>query len=84
MGVTNIEVRNTVTGSVTITGVDKTATMNFTNQSTVVFLHNLNKYPSVTVTDSAWDECVWDITYDSLNQTTARFIGSFSWTIHCN
>jgi len=83
---TNLEVRPNITWSLTIntyTG-DAHATYDFTNQSTVVFLHNLNKYPAVTVIDSAGDECVGEVDYDSLDQVTIRFAASFTGKIICN
>ena len=48
-----------------------------TATDTWVITHNLNKYPSVTVIDSAGTEVVGDIAYDSLNQITITFSGAF-------
>lgn len=42
-----------------------------------VIVHNLNKYPAVSIIDSAGDEVVGNIHYDSLNQVTITFIGAF-------
>ena len=42
-----------------------------------VIVHNLNKYPSVSVIDSAGDEVIGDVHYDSVNQVTLTFEGSF-------
>jgi hypothetical protein len=44
---------------------------------TWVITHNLNKFPSVTVIDSAGNEVIGDITYDNTNQVTLRFAGEF-------
>lgn len=46
--------------------------------ATWVINHNLNRYPNVTVISSTGDEVIGDLTYDSLNQVTIRFIGAFS------
>lgn len=48
-----------------------------TATDTWVITHNLGKYPSVTVIDSAGTEVVGDINYDSLNQITITFSGAF-------
>lgn len=48
-----------------------------TATNTWVIVHNLGKYPSVTVIDSAGTEVVGDISYDSLNQITITFSGAF-------
>ena len=44
---------------------------------TWVITHNLNKYPSATIIDSAGTEVVGNITYNSLNQITITFSGAF-------
>lgn len=83
---TNIEVRPNITWTLTINTYtwDAHANYDFTNQSTIVFAHNLNKYPAVTVIDSAGDECEWEVDYDSLDQVTVRFTASFTGKIICN
>lgn len=40
--------------------------------------HNMNKYPSVSVVDSAGSTVVGDVFYDSLNQVTITFSAPFS------
>lgn len=45
--------------------------------STWVIVHNLNKYPSVSVIDSAGTEVIGDIFYDNMNQVTITFKGAF-------
>ena len=40
--------------------------------------HNLNKYPSVTVVDSADNTVYGEVEYNSLNQVTLTFAGGFS------
>ena len=39
--------------------------------------HNLNKYPSVSVIDSAGDSVSGEVKYDSLNKLTIYFKGAF-------
>lgn len=46
--------------------------------ATWVIAHNLAKYPSVTVVDSADNVVVGETEYDSLNQVTLTFAGAFS------
>lgn len=41
-------------------------------------VHNLNKYPSVTVVDSANNIVVGEVNYISLNEVIIKFIGTFS------
>ena len=48
--------------------------------NTWVIAHNLGKYPSVTVINSAGDEVVGDVKYDSQNQVTITFKGAFKGT----
>ncbi len=60
-------------------GVDGDKFFNFaqnTPASTWTVVHNLNKYPSVTVVDSAGTPAVGTVTYDTLNQLTIDFDGS--------
>ena len=49
-----------------------------------VVVHNLNKYPSVCVIDSAGTRLEGAITYDSLNQVTISFAGDTSGTATLN
>lgn len=46
--------------------------------STWVIPHALNKYPAVTVVDSAGDQVEGAVTYDSQSQVTIRFKSAFS------
>ena len=48
-----------------------------TASDTWVIVHNLNKYPSATIINSAGDEVIGDIFYDNLNQITITFKGAF-------
>lgn len=49
-----------------------------------VVTHNLNKKCSVTVVDSADTVIIGDITYNSVNQVTLKFSGSFSGKAYFN
>lgn len=51
---------------------------------TWVIVHNLNKFPAVTVIDSAGCEVIGDVTYDNENQITIRFRGGFKGTATLN
>lgn len=46
--------------------------------------HNLNKYPSVTIVDSAGTEVIGEVKYTDVNNLTARFSGGFSGTAYLN
>jgi hypothetical protein len=59
-------------------------TQPFTSQSVVTVTHNLGKYPSVTVLDSAGDQCEGDVDQLSTSQLTVTFSAPFSGTVYCN
>lgn len=66
-------------------GVDQT----YTHQQTVAsaewtIAHNLHKYPSVTVVDSAGSVVVGGVQYLSLNDVVITFSGPFSGTAYLN
>jgi hypothetical protein len=65
-------------------GEDANFVYPFTNESTVVVEHNLGKYPSTTVIDSADDEVEGRVTHDSINQLTLTFTASFTGKVICN
>lgn len=65
-------------------GPDVNFTQEFTISSTVPVNHNLNKYPSVNVIDSAGDEVMGEIFYSSLNQVILTFAAPFSGRVTCN
>lgn len=44
---------------------------------TWVIVHNLNKYPAVSVIDSSGSEVIGEVTYDTANQITITFKGAF-------
>lgn len=46
--------------------------------------HNLYKYPSVTVVDSANNEVIGDITYIDLNNIQIKFNGAFAGKAYIN
>jgi len=46
--------------------------------------HDLNKYPSVTVQDSAGSVVIGELTYNSKNTITLTFSGAFSGEAHLN
>lgn len=52
--------------------------------ATWVVTHNLNKKCSVTVVDSADTVVIGEITYNSVNQVTLKFSGSFSGKAYFN
>ena len=58
------------------------------NQSTASaswsIAHNLNKYPSVTITDSAGDEVEGEVRYNGLNSLTVSFSAPFAGKAYLN
>ena len=46
--------------------------------ATWVITHNMNKYPAVTITDSAGDQVEGEVHYDSLNALTVKFSAPFA------
>ena len=44
---------------------------------TWVIVHNLNKYPAVSVIDSSGSEVIGEVSYDNINQVTITFKGAF-------
>lgn len=50
----------------------------------VTVQHNLGKYPSVTVINSAGDEVEGDVEYIDENSLTLAFSGAFSGKVQCN
>lgn len=47
-------------------------------------VHNLNKYPAVSIIDSAGEEVIGNVVYDSTNQVTIIFNGAFKGTATLN
>jgi hypothetical protein len=72
---------NSVTVTGVIGGVSLDANYVYVQTSpsaTWVINHNLNKYCSVTVVDSADNIVYGEVLYNSLNQVTLTFSGAFS------
>lgn len=65
-------------------GGDKYFLQEFTSQSSQVVTHNLNKYPDISLFDSAGTEYDAEVVYDSLNQCTVSWNGSITGKIVCN
>lgn len=63
---------------------DKNYVQSFTTTTSVMVNHNLNKYPSVSVLDSAGDEVIGVVKYDTLDTLTLIFTDPFSGTVTCN
>ena len=42
-----------------------------------IVVHNLNKYPAVSIIDSANNEVVGEVIYDNVNQVTIKFVSAF-------
>ena len=49
-----------------------------TPSATWSVLHNMNKYPSVTIVDSAQNVVIGDVEYNTLNACTITFAAAFS------
>lgn len=63
---------------------DKNYEQSFTPTNFITVNHNLNKYPSIIVKDSAGDEVEGDVTHVNRNTLTVGFSGSFGGTVSCN
>ncbi len=63
---------------------DKSYTQPFTAATTVAVAHNLGKRPSITVFDSAGDECEGTVTHVDINNVALNFSAPFSGTVICN
>lgn len=46
--------------------------------------HNMNKYPAVTITDSAGDQVEGEVHYDSTNALTVKFSAPFAGKAYLN
>lgn len=68
----------------TLDAVDKNYIQNFNATNFLTITHNLNKYPAVTIHDSAGDEVVGEIVHVNTNKLSARFSAPFSGRITCN
>ncbi len=67
------------------TGGDLTYTHTQVGASSAwVAVHNLGKYPSVTVVDSGGTTVIGDVVYDSVNQLTINFTTAFSGSAYLN
>lgn len=71
-------------GWVTPEFVDKTYTQDFHVTNTVIVPHNLDKFPSVSIIDSAGDEVEGSVSYIDRMNLAINFSVSFSGTVTCN
>jgi len=72
----------TLIGDITSEELGLDADKTYLYQQTVasdtwIIVHNLNKYPSVSVIDSAGNEVIGEVSYDDKNQVTLKFEGGF-------
>lgn len=75
------EKSNQVTVTGVIGGISLDANYVYTQaspSSVWVITHNLNKYGSITIVDSADNVVYGEVFYNSLNQVTLTFAGAFS------
>jgi hypothetical protein len=49
-----------------------------------VIVHNMNKYPSVTIVDSGSNVMIGDVSYTSRNEVIVSFTAAFAGTAHLN
>ena len=47
-------------------------------------VHNMNKYPAITIVDSANNSVVGEINYINLNEVELKFVGAFSGKAYLN
>ncbi len=55
-----------------------------TSATTWSVLHNLGKYPSVTIVDSSGNEIVGEVKHNSVNDLTVTFSTAISGKVYCN
>lgn len=65
-------------------GGDKNFTQPFTSESSLTVNHNLAKYPSVTIFDTAGDEVEGDVEHVTVNTVTINFSAPFSGRLTLN
>lgn len=76
----DIDIPEAITNS-----ADKHYRHNQSTPSTVWLIpHNLNKHPTIEITDSGGTKVIGDIRYDSINHATAYFNSAFSGYANCN
>ena len=80
---------HTLQGDQTSEELDIVEDKTYLHQQTVasdtwVVVHNLNKYPAVSVIDSAGNEVIGEIIYNDANQCTLKFEGGFKGTATFN
>lgn len=63
---------------------DKNYEQSFNTSSFVLVTHNLNKYPSILIRDSAGDEVEGSVNHVNRNSLTITFSAPFSGTVSCN
>lgn len=84
IGGANLSGTNTGDQDLSVIVQDKNYIQNFTVASTVTVTHNLNKYPTIAVIDSANDEVIGNVEYTSLNSLVLTFSAAFSGRVTCN
>jgi hypothetical protein len=86
----NDQVANTITPKAltdiegAVDTADKNHTQSFTAVSTVNVVHNLGKYPSIVIFDSAGDQVEAHIDHVSMNELNVYFSAPFTGVLTCN
>lgn len=75
---------NGMAGDVVLDGYSTYIHEQMVSSSTWTITHNLGRYPSVTVVDSAGSVVVGDVTYVNKNRIILTFQGAFSGTAYLN
>ena len=65
-------------------GGDKHYEQPFNSVSTVTLDHNLNKYPAITIIDSAGTQFIADVNHTTINKTILSWNGATSGTAYAN
>lgn len=81
--------RETQQVDVTVTVASASGDKNYVHIQTTpsaswTVLHNLGKYPSVTIVTSGGDYVIGSVAYNSINQCTLTFAAGFSGKAFCN
>lgn len=72
------------TQNIVMGGGDKHFTLSFTSLNEVQVYHNLNKFPSPVIVDSAGDEVEGTVTHVDKDHLVIQFSAPFTGVVHCN
>jgi len=81
---TTNEIYKYTTGNIWVKLIPDSITYNFTNKNTITITHNLNKIPTVIITDTLGNQIYSDIQYLNVNSIKIDFSELISGTVYIN